>query len=118
MQAVDGGMGQEEAAKVFNISRKVINNWRKLRKDTGSFEPKTGYQKGNSHKIKDLNQFEKFVEENKNLNAPQMAVKWTIRTGIETAHDAITRGLKKINITYKKKLSTSKKPMLKNELLT
>ena len=60
--AVDGGMHIDEAVKVFSVCRRAIYNWLNLRATTGSLTPKSGYQKGHSHKIKDWEQFKAFAE--------------------------------------------------------
>ena len=51
--AVDENMHINEAVKTFKVSRRVIYEWLELRKETGSLEPKSGYQKGHSHKIRE-----------------------------------------------------------------
>lgn len=49
---------------MFKIDRKTIYWWRKRREETGSIKPFSGYQKGRSHKIKDLDSFVEFLDEN------------------------------------------------------
>jgi transposase len=114
VDAVNSNMEIDQAVEVFKVARRTIYDWIKLFKETGNLEPKTGYQKGHSHKIKDLEAFKIFVEENRGCSAQQMAEKWTELTGTITFHDTITRGLKKIDFTFKKKLLHTKKPILKN----
>lgn len=47
-------MTMEAVSEMFKIDRKTIYCWRKRREETGSIKPSFGYQKGHSHKIKDL----------------------------------------------------------------
>ena len=65
MAAIDNGMQVIKAAKIFKVSRRVVYNWRDLIIKTNSLKPKTGYQKGHSHKITDWDQFRKFAEKHK-----------------------------------------------------
>jgi len=110
IDAVSDKMRITEAAKVFKVSRKNIYNWLRLKRQTNSLEPKTGFQKGHSHKIKDLEQFKKFVESYKHLTTKKMAIKWQELTGIKVSDDTILKHLKKIGYTFKKKLLIIKKP--------
>ncbi|NSM56752.1 hypothetical protein HET73_04955 [Wolbachia endosymbiont of Atemnus politus] len=55
LKAVDEKeMTMEEISKMFKMDRKTIYWWRKIREETGSIKPALGYQKGHSHKIKNL----------------------------------------------------------------
>jgi transposase len=101
--AVDNDMHIDEAAKVFKVSRRVIYEWLELRKETGSLTPKSGYQKGHSHKITDFDQFKVFVEKHKYCTALQMSVEWKKLTNVDASEDVILRALKKIGYTSKKK---------------
>ena len=103
IEAVDSGEKISSVARIFKLSRYAIYDWLKLRKKTGSLEPKSGYQKGHSHRIEDWKLFEKFAHQNKNDSTEQMAKKWTTLTGQPTSDSTIGRGLKKIGFTYKKK---------------
>jgi transposase len=102
--AVDSNMHVDEATKVFKVSRRVIYEWLELRKETGSLAPKSGYQKGHSHKITDWDQFKVFVEKHKHCASPQMRIEWKKLTGVEVCESVMLRALKKIGYTSKKKL--------------
>ena len=112
--AVDGGMHIDEAAKIFDVSRRVIYEWLELRKKTGELKPKTGYQKGHSHKITDLEKFKAFANSNKQCTSPQMVIRWEQLTGVKVSEDVMLRMLKKIGFTFKKKLLATPKQMQKN----
>jgi transposase len=116
IEAVDGGMRVTDVAKTFKVCRRVIYNWMNLRKTTGSFAAKTGYQNGHSHKITDWNQFKVFVESKKQCTIPQMIIAWKELTGEDISQPTVSKSLKKINYTSKKKASTMLKPIRKNEM--
>jgi transposase len=109
ISAVDNNMRITEAVKVFKVSRRVIYEWLELRKTTGNLAPKTGYQKGHSHKITDWEKFKAFAHENQQSNSPQMIVAWEKLTGVKVSESVMLRSLKKINFTAKKKLSAMPK---------
>ncbi len=113
--AIDNAMHIDEAVKIFRVSRRVIYEWLELRRKTGSIEPKTGYQKGHSHKITDWNIFKIFVENNKHCTVKVMVVEWEKSNNNTISESTMERALKKIGYTSKKKLLAIKKPMLKNE---
>lgn len=93
----DGKMQLKDISKLFKIDVKTIYRWRKKLKDTGSLAAKTNFQKGHSHKITNLELFQKFVKENSDLTLKEMAKKWG-----DVSPQTIYRALKKINFTFKK----------------
>ncbi len=112
--AIDEGMRPVDAAKLFKINRRTIYDWLSLRKETNNLEPKSGYQNGHSHAIKDWDQFKEFVENNKNCTIREMVVEWKKLTNATVVMSVIQRALKKIGYTSKKKLLTTSKRMPKN----
>ncbi len=112
--AVDENMHINEAVKTFRVSRRVIYEWLELREETGELKPKTGYQKGHSHKITDLEKFKAFANSNNQCTSPQMVIKWEQLTGVKVSESVMQRMLKKIGFTYKKKPLATPKQMQKN----
>lgn len=100
--AVDRGVSITEVAKVFKVSRRVIYNWLDLKQTTKSLAPKAGYQRGHSHKIKDLDQFKIFVEANKYRTIKGMIVEWQKLNNNTISETVMERYLKKSNYTSKK----------------
>ncbi|MCM1002344.1 IS630 transposase-related protein [Wolbachia pipientis] len=90
----------EEISKMFKIDRKTIYWWRKRREETGSIKPSSGYQKGHSHKIKDLDSFAKFLDENRDITVEKIIEKFG-----NICKDTVYNYLKKVNYTYKKNFS-------------
>lgn len=100
--AVDDGMRITDAAKSFQICRKTIYHWLNLRKKTNNIAPKSGYQKGHSHKITDWNQFKEFVKINRHSTVAKMAIEWEKITNVRVSVSVMLRALKKIGYTSKK----------------
>ena len=70
----------------------------------GHLNPEDGYQKGHSHKIKDLLEFKKFVDLNPSRTAEEIASNWGNISKI-----TVWRALKKIGYSHKKKAFNTKK---------
>jgi transposase len=100
----------KDIAERFKVNVKTIYDWRKQFKKTGNISPKTGYQKGHSHKITDLDAFKKFVEENSDLTSKEMAEK----LGNVSPQTVLNR-MKDINFTFKKNNSSMKNAMKKKD---
>jgi transposase len=109
LDLVDGGTKVDDVADLLKISRSTIYLWRKTRKRTGSFAPASKWQVGHSNKIVDLEKFEKFALENKDLSAVEMAKTWG-----EVSPKTIRKYLHKIGFTVKKKLLITKNEMKKS----
>jgi len=100
--AVDEGKSPTIIAKNFKICTRVIYKWLKLRKETNSLKPKSGYQKGHSHKITDWDKFKLFAKENQCCSIPMMVVEWKKATGTDVSESVMGKSLRKINYTSKK----------------
>jgi len=100
--AVDDGKRITDIAKLFQVKRRAIYRWLNLRKETNSLAPKTGYQKGHSHKITDWEKFKTFANDHRYLTIPKMTIEWKKITGVHVSKSVIQRALKKIGYTSKK----------------
>ena len=115
VDAIKNKMHVHEAVKLFKVSQRVIYNWIRLDKTTGNLSPKTGYQKGHSHKIVDWGQFKEFATNNKDFTAEKMAIKWTEVTNEKISKTTILKALKTIGFTFKKKHFSTKKQIKSRE---
>lgn len=102
---INSGATIVKASQVFNISRKVIHDWRKLQKETGDIKAKLGYQKGHSHSVTDLEAFKKFLEENSDKTGRELANLWPGKISSST----VVRLIKKLGYSYKKNFLSPKK---------
>lgn len=94
-------------SKLFSISRSTIYDWLKLKEASGSLKAKAGYQKGHSHKVKDLEKFKQCIEKNAGLTLEGIIQKSNIKMSLMTC----SRSIKKLNITRKKRLTDIKSEM-------
>ena len=49
LNAIDGGMSNEDAARKYAVAIASVYNWKKQRRETGSFAPKK-YKRGQKRK--------------------------------------------------------------------
>lgn len=89
-------MSKDKAVEVYNVCKQTIYNWLKLEKEQGSLEPKTGFQKGHSHGIKDLTAFREFVDKHPDYTQEEMGEYFSVGSS------TISRTLIKIGYTRKK----------------
>ncbi|EER21259.1 MULTISPECIES: IS630 family transposase [spotted fever group] len=114
IQYIESGKRIIEASQVFNISRKVIYDWKKLKKETGDVQLKTGYQKGHSHKITDMEGFKKFLESNKDKSSRELAILYPSKVSART----IINMIRKVGYSYKKTfLHPKRNHKLRNEFI-
>lgn len=102
---LDSGMSITKASKIFRINRQTIYNWISIKEETGQLEAKSGYQKGHSHKIKDLEILEKFLLENPDKTLNQLSLLWSEKISGWT----LGKWIRKLGYTYKKNLFSYKK---------
>jgi transposase len=108
-----GVLQKKEIAELFQIGQKTIYNWVKRRSVTGEIKPKSGYQKGHSHKITDQEKFKEFIAKNPDTNLKELGEKWG-----EISPTTIGRMLHKLNYTFKKNSFSIKSGTKKNALNT
>lgn len=104
VESIDQGMRVTDAAKTFKVSIRSIYYWIKRKKEKNSLFPKSGYQKGHSHKITDWDAFKEFVEQHKMFTVKQMVLEWEKLFNEKISKSTMGRALKKCNYTSKKKL--------------
>ena len=112
IEAIDRGMKKIDASRTFNLSRNTINLWLKKRELTGDYEEKKGYQRGYGHKIKNWEKFRKFAQKNGAKTQAEMA---EARPG-NISQRTISRGIKKLGFTRKKRSMVIKKEMKKKDV--
>lgn len=101
------GLKKKEASELFNISRNTINLWLRRKAETGDFQALPNKPPGNNHKITDWEEFRRFAKANGDKTQKEMAVLWKD----EISDRTISRALKKIGFTRKKRLMVIGKEM-------
>ena len=106
LDLIINGMSISHVSRLLNISRPTLHQWRDIYLTTGSTVPKANVPPPQISKIKDWEKFEKFVEDNYTQTQKQMAAKWG-----NCSRFTISRSLKKLGFTRKKKHMVIKKEM-------
>ncbi len=78
--------------------RQTLYSWLSLEKSQGHLKPKTGFQKGHSHAIKNLDEFRNFVRLHADYTQEEMAKNYNI------GPSTIGRAMKKIGYFRKKRV--------------
>ncbi|WP_039886737.1 IS630 transposase-related protein [Microcoleus vaginatus] len=104
------GLKITEASQLFNISRNTIGLWLKRQAQTGGFEALPNQPKGNGHKITDWEKFREFAKTYGDKTQVEMAKLWEG----EISDRTISRALKKIGFTRKKRPMATVKEMRRN----
>jgi len=104
VRAVRAGMARTKASEMYSVCRKTIYSWLVLEERTGSLEPQTGFQKGHSHGITDLDTFRKYIDAHPDYTQGEIAEYFSV------GKSTVGRMLKKIGYSRKKRV----KPMPKD----
>jgi len=104
------GLKISEASQLFNITRNTINLWLKRQAQTGDFEALPNLPPGNGHKITGWEKFRQFAKTHGDKTQVEMAKLWEGQISDRT----ISRALKKIGFTRKKRPTATANGMKKN----
>lgn len=111
IQAIElDGLKKSEVSELFNISRNTIDLWLKRKAATGDFQPKTNKPPRSDRKIIDWDKFREFSKVHGDKTQKEMAELWNSDISART----ISRALKKIGFTRKKKLMDTGNAMKSN----
>lgn len=101
------GMPICEAVEVFHISRSTIHLWRRRKAETGDVQAQENPHPGHSHKITDWSKFREFMKTYPDKTQTELAQLWDGQISDRT----ISRGIKKIGFTRKKRPAATKSAM-------
>ena len=96
------GLSVEKTAKQFRIAVSTIKCWKRLKKETGTVEPRKAIQKGIPRKFS-LLELENYVNEHPDQTQYEMA------DALGVSQVLICLRLKELNYSRKKRLFTSRK---------
>lgn len=106
--AAHSGMKKTEVCELFNICKQTLYSWLKLERTQGHLEPQTGFQRGHSHGIKDLEQFKDFVNLHPDYTQEEMGQHYGV------GKSTVGRCLKKIGYSRKKRAKPTPNAVKKN----
>ena len=105
------GLKISGSCQIFSISRDTIRLWLKRERETGDVQALPNKPLGNGHKITNWEKFREFVEVNGDKTQVEMASLWQGEISART----ISRALKKIGFSRKKKLMVIESEMKLND---
>ncbi len=113
------GLKKCEASELFNISRNTINLWLQRKAQTGDVQALPNRPRGNNHKITDWEEFRAFAKTHGEKPQVEMAQLWEGEISdsealLRSADRTISRALKKIGFTRKKRPTATSNGMSRN----
>jgi transposase len=93
------GLSKEEVARQLQIGRTTVFRWHGIWIDEERLEGRSGYQKGHSAKVEDLQEFRDFVDKNPDKTQVTLGQIWKKPCDGKT----ISKYLARIGYTYKKR---------------
>jgi transposase len=107
LAALDGGMCKMTAHKTFGISRSTIDDWLKLREQTGSVQANTTYHRGRQPALPDTSVVRAFVQKHQQGTLRQMALAWKKETGQQLSDVTFSSTLRCLGYTRKKRVTST-----------
>lgn len=112
--ALDGGMSKMAAHKLFGISRSTLDDWLRLREQTGAVVP-AAYKRGPrptlGNTLPDEVALRAFVEAQPDRTLEEMAQAWHQAGGPRVSPTTFSKALVRLGFTRKKRVSSSASAM-------
>ncbi|WP_341763810.1 helix-turn-helix domain-containing protein [Candidatus Tisiphia endosymbiont of Beris chalybata] len=102
IKLIEAGMSVSKVKELLNISRQTLHKWQNIKKEGGDITPKKGYQKGHNNKIKDMEEFKEFIDNNQDKSLKELA-----RIFGKCGATTIWHGIQKLGYSYKKNFYSS-----------
>ena len=113
--AIDGGMSKMKAHQTFKVSRSTIDDWMKLRQDTGGVQAGTRRGCIGKRAIEDMRVFEAFAERHRHATLAQMKRAWQEERGQVLSKQTFSNLLSRLGWTRKKRAFSTASEIHKNE---
>jgi transposase len=107
--AVDGGMSKRQVHQVFGVSRTTIDDWLKLRAETGNIKAKTDYYRGRAPMVADTPELRAFLAEHEGSTLAQLSRAWKAATGQAVSVKTFHKTLQRLGYTRKKSATGTEK---------
>lgn len=107
VEAIDGGMSKMKAHQTFRVSRSTIDDWLKLRSETGQLKDKPNRRFGRAPAISDLVVFDAFAKRYSHATLGQMALAWENETGQKLSINTFSLTLRRLEVTRKKNATST-----------
>ena len=100
---------KSQVCQTFNIARTTLDNWIRLRAETGSLEQQA-WGRGRKHTIKDWDAFRTFVEQASFDTITQLVPLYEQHFGKPIDYERLRLSVQRLGLTHKKRVSRTAKP--------
>ena len=104
--AIDSGMSKWQVHKTFKVSRSTLDDWLRLREETGSLEA-VPYQHGPAPAIAEGERARAFFDMHRYKTLAQLCELWLARTGQQVSDVTMSKTLKRLGYTRKKRATST-----------
>jgi transposase len=102
LAAVDGGMSKWRVHQVFGVSRSTVDDWLKLRAETGGVKAKTDYYRGRAPMVADTPELRAFLTAHEGKTLAQLAAAWEAEQGQRVSVKTFHKTLQRLGYSRKK----------------
>lgn len=102
LAALDGGMSKWGVHQVFGVSRSTIDDWLKLRAETGGVKAKTAYYRGRAPMVADTPELRAFLGAHEGQTLAQLAAAWEAEQGQRVSVKTFHKTLQRLGYSRKK----------------
>ena len=115
LAAIDGGLSKMQAHKTFQISRSTMDDWLKLRAQTGSVQAvKAPQQRRSGRGLGSHKGFAAFAQRHPHSTLEQMRQAWQQETQQSLSIMSFSRALRQQGYTRKKRVISTESGLRKN----
>lgn len=118
LAAVDSGLNKWRVHKMFGVSRSTIDDWLKLRAETGGVEANTHYYRGRRPLLSNTPELRAFMEKHQGGTLAQLSAAWEQEQGQQVSVKTFHKTLKRLGYTRKKRAIAIGSATLTNEPLS
>lgn len=108
VEAYEHSGNKSQVCRTFNIARTTLDDWIKLKSETGSLQQKC-WVRGKSPGIKDLDEFRLFLEQTPFNTLKELIPLYEQRFGQPILYERLRRAAHKVGWTHKKRVSPTEK---------
>ena len=103
LAALNEGASKTKVHRQFKVSRSTIDDWLRLRENTGKVDAHTAYRRGPAPALADSPELRGFIEQHQHNTLGQLADAWFAAQGQRLSTVTFSKILKRLGYTRKKR---------------
>jgi len=115
LAALDSGRSKMQAHRIFGVSRSTIDDWLRLRQQTGGVQANTAYDRGRPPALPDTPAVHTFVQTHQHGTLEQIAAAWEKESGQRLSGMTFSTTLRRLGYTRKKRAISTESVVLPSE---